>query len=133
MKLKRFEQPWRVKYRRREAGSTISTATLKQPNAYLNVNENGLYEITEVHDSQCPGTVYEDASTYEVNWIRRPFATLSERTKSVYQEHNKSSILPPICQGVSDHVDLDLTGIVPQSWYRPFSLMILYQADLLLR
>lgn len=40
----------------------------------------------------------------------RPSATLAVETEATYSSHNRSHILPPICEGIDDHVDLDLTG-----------------------
>jgi nucleoporin POM152 len=62
-------------------------------------------------DSQCPGSVIADESTYKVDWVPRPFAKLAPETEVTYSSHNRSNILPPICEGVDDHVDLDLTGM----------------------
>lgn len=61
-------------------------------------------------DSQCPGVVAPDASSYTVNWIPRPSARLLPSTIATYESHNGSYILPPICEGVNGHVDLELTG-----------------------
>lgn len=64
-------------------------------------------------DSQCPGSIIADESTYQVGWIPRPSAKLAPETEAVYVSHNRSHILPAICEGLDDHVDLDLTGIFP--------------------
>jgi nucleoporin POM152 len=62
-------------------------------------------------DSQCPGSVIVDESTYRVEWVPRPSAKLAPETVATYISHNRSHILPPICEGLDDHVDLDLTGM----------------------
>ncbi|THH13470.1 hypothetical protein EW146_g6752 [Bondarzewia mesenterica] len=105
--------PWRIKYRTLENPDYVQQATLHTPNDNLRVNEKGLYEIIEVTDSQCPGTIFADASTYKVEWVPRPSARLSQETKTLHEAFNGSFILPPICEGQSDHVDLDLTGRSP--------------------
>ncbi|KAI0347722.1 hypothetical protein BDW22DRAFT_1384582 [Trametopsis cervina] len=105
--------PWRLKYRRAEAPQRIFTETLHTPNDELRVTEKGLYEITEVSDSQCPGSVFEDSADYLVDWVPRPIAKLSPETVATFEPYNTSHILPPICEGNSDHVDLDLTGRPP--------------------
>lgn len=48
--------------------------------------------------------------TYRVNHVPRPSAKLSPEIQSTYEPYNGSHILPPICEGAHDHVDLDLTG-----------------------
>ncbi|KII93596.1 hypothetical protein PLICRDRAFT_49632 [Plicaturopsis crispa FD-325 SS-3] len=107
------EGPWHIKYRRAEAPDRILTAILKTPNDRLQVRDKGLYEILEVMDSQCPGSVIADEATYQVNWVPKPSAKLSSRTESNYEAYNGSHILPAICEGVADHVDLELSGRPP--------------------
>ncbi|KAF8078923.1 hypothetical protein FPV67DRAFT_84986 [Lyophyllum atratum] len=104
--------PWRIKYRRVE-DDKILTRTLMNPNDNLIVTQKGIYEILEVADSYCPGSIIADASTYEVKWIPRPSAKLSPQTNSIYEPHNNSHILPAVCEGTVDYVDLDLTGRPP--------------------
>jgi len=45
--------------------------------------------------------------------IARPTAKLSSKTPAVYVAHNNSHVLSTICEGVSEHVDLELTGRPP--------------------
>ncbi|KAL0951581.1 hypothetical protein HGRIS_008263 [Hohenbuehelia grisea] len=105
------EGPWRVRYQRVEDGRQLQTL-LRSPNDRLEVTQKGVYELLGVADSQCPGTVLE-SKTYKVQWIPRPFAKLSPRTLATYEPYNNSHILPPICEGLNDHVDLELTGRPP--------------------
>ncbi|KAI0660622.1 hypothetical protein C8Q70DRAFT_976905 [Cubamyces menziesii] len=107
------EGPWRVKYRRQEAPERSMTATLRSPNDELRVNAKGTYELLAVTDSQCPGTVVEGETTYRVDHVPRPSAKLSSDVQAVYERFNGSHILPAICEGLNDHVDLDLTGRPP--------------------
>ncbi|KAJ8084484.1 hypothetical protein PM082_003254 [Marasmius tenuissimus] len=108
------EGPWRVKYRHVvNDQQRTSWASLNTPNDALKVTEKGEYELLEILDSQCPGTVVADASTYKVDWVPRPVAKLSSQTKAVYEPFNNSYVLPSICEGRDDHVDLELTGRPP--------------------
>ncbi|KAF8807863.1 hypothetical protein BYT27DRAFT_7139354 [Phlegmacium glaucopus] len=106
------EGPWRIKYRQ-EGSDRIMATTLHSPNDHLRVTNKGMYEIVEVADSQCPGLVLANGSTYQVDWIPRPSAKLSPLTEATYAVHNGSHILQPICEGMNGHVDLDLTGRPP--------------------
>ncbi|KAF5388595.1 hypothetical protein D9757_004684 [Collybiopsis confluens] len=106
------ESPWKIKYRHTETGS-VSSVTLKTPNDLLYVRDKGTYEILEIADAQCPGSVIADASQYHVDWIPRPTAKLSQQTPATYEPLNGSYILPPLCEGMDDHVDLELTGRSP--------------------
>ncbi|CAK5264964.1 unnamed protein product [Mycena citricolor] len=106
--------PWRLKYRRDESGQ-LQSAMLRSANDALTVTEAGLYRILEVSDSQCPGFVEEESSTFHVNWVPRPSAKLSADTSAAarYESYNGSHILAPICENMDGHIDLDLTGRPP--------------------
>ncbi|KAI0699371.1 hypothetical protein C8T65DRAFT_581174 [Cerioporus squamosus] len=106
------EGPWRVKYRNQQT-ERVQTAKLKSPNDELRVNAKGTYELLEVSDSQCPGTVVKGDEIYQVEHVPRPAAKLSPDVQSSYERFNGSHILPAICEGMNDHVDLDLTGRPP--------------------
>ncbi|KAH9937368.1 uncharacterized protein B0H18DRAFT_970234 [Fomitopsis serialis] len=105
--------PWRVKYRHVDYPGKVLSATVSSPNGELHVMEKGVYELLEVSDSQCPGSVVLRDSTYSVDHVPRPSAKLSPEIQSTYEPYNGSHILPPICEGAHDHVDLDLTGRPP--------------------
>ncbi|KAJ7225386.1 hypothetical protein GGX14DRAFT_489278 [Mycena pura] len=106
--------PWRLKYRR-EGSDYIQSAGLNSANDYLHVTDAGLYQILDVTDSQCPGFVIAEASTFRVDWIQRPSAKLSTETAAAatYEDYNASYILASICENMEDHIDLDLTGKPP--------------------
>ncbi|KAG5722295.1 putative nucleoporin [Termitomyces sp. T112] len=106
------DAPWRLKYRHLDDNKVL-TRTLNNPNEELLVTQKGTFEILDIADSRCPGMVITEASTFEVNWVPRPSAKLSLETKSRYEPHNSSHILPPVCEGTADYVDLDLTGRPP--------------------
>ncbi|KAJ7925924.1 hypothetical protein B0H13DRAFT_1973892 [Mycena leptocephala] len=106
--------PWRLKYRRDES-DTVQSAVLNTANDYLHVVDAGVYQILDVTDSQCPGFVVAEASTFRVDWIPRPSAKLSADTAAAatYEAYNGSHILSPICENMDAHIDLDLTGRPP--------------------
>ena len=91
------------------------TAKVTSPNDELRVTEKGHYELVEVIDAQCPGTIIEGSADYLVDWVPRPSARLSPEIQTTYEPYNSSHILPPICAGLNDHVDLDLTGTLSRS------------------
>ncbi|KAF8899024.1 hypothetical protein BD779DRAFT_1431977 [Infundibulicybe gibba] len=105
--------PWRVGYRRTNFPQQVLTATLNTPNDNIQVTDDGNYELISVMDSQCPGAIVPDASTFQVDWTPRPSARLSTHTRATFEASNGSFILPPICEGTDDHVDLDLSGRPP--------------------
>jgi nucleoporin POM152 len=107
------EKPWTVTYRRLDGKGREKTAKIDSPNGSLRVAEDGVYEIVDVSDAQCAGTVIEPESKYVVEWIPRPYATLSTTTPAEYEPHNNSHILRGVCAGIDDHVELDLSGKPP--------------------
>ncbi|KAG5647752.1 hypothetical protein DXG03_008475 [Asterophora parasitica] len=96
--------PWKIKYRQ-ASDNRVITRILTSPNDNLIVAQKGVYEILDAIDA--------DASIYEVSWISRPSAKLSLHTKSIFEPHNGSHILPTVCEGTVDYVDLDLKGRPP--------------------
>ncbi|CCL98085.1 uncharacterized protein FIBRA_00079 [Fibroporia radiculosa] len=105
--------PWQLRYRRADHPDKVYGATLSSPNDELLVGKKGLYELLEVADSQCPGSVVVNDATYRVDHVPRPSARLSPEIQSTFESFNGSHILPPICEGVNDNVDLELTGRPP--------------------
>ncbi|KAH7886081.1 hypothetical protein F5I97DRAFT_1937005 [Phlebopus sp. FC_14] len=105
--------PWEVKYRRIDDRGSAQRAYLQSPNDHIHVSRRGVYELLEVSDSQCPGTIILHESQYNVYWVPRPSARLDPLLPSVFESYNRSYILPPTCQGRDDHVDLELTGRPP--------------------
>ena len=88
-----------------------STKLLRYTIDSLSSQTKLIFSFWQVTDSQCPGVVLGDGSTYKVGWIPRPSAKLSPSTEATYAAHNGSHILQPICEGMNGHVDLDLTGM----------------------
>lgn len=104
---------WTVKYRLAEKPTLVRTATISSPNGEIHVTEKGTYELVGVSDSQCSGSIISESAKYEVNWLSRPSARLSAGIEATFEPHNGSHILAPICEGLPDHVDLELTGRPP--------------------
>jgi nucleoporin POM152 len=103
--------PWKVKFRRAENPERVFTAALTTPNDHLSVKEKGLYELLSVTDSQCPGSAIPDESTYEVEWVPRPTVQLASTTPATLDPYTGSYSLPPVCESLDDHVDLELSGL----------------------
>ncbi|EGN93112.1 hypothetical protein SERLA73DRAFT_116213 [Serpula lacrymans var. lacrymans S7.3] len=116
--------PWRVKYRRTENPEHVQSVTLNSPNDYIRVTEKGTYELIDVLDSQCPGSVITGEESFIVHWVPKPSAKLLPQTTSTFDSFNRSHILPSLCQGQDDHVDLELNGTYNfMSRRPPFQIM----------
>lgn len=101
--------PWTVKYRKVTGnGGKVLEHTAKSTNDKIQVLESGVYEIVEVSDNQCPGTVDLKSSTFEVVWLSRPQIKLSETAVLVPQgdQYQKREV----CEGDIDTVEVNLIG-----------------------
>ncbi|KAI6047907.1 hypothetical protein EDC04DRAFT_2864066 [Pisolithus marmoratus] len=115
--------PWKVKYRRVDTPDLVQAVVLTSPNDYLRVKEKGTYELVEVNDIQCPGAIVPGENVYEVDWVPRPSAKLDLQMLAVFESFNRSHILPSICQGRDDYVDLELSGSFQLIGRPPFQIM----------
>jgi len=102
-----------LRYRLKSDEKKTFRATLYSANDNLRVADKGTYEIIGIDDALCPGSIISKQATYHVDWIPRPSAQLSSSTIAYFHSYNGSYILPSICEGAPDYVDLDLTGRPP--------------------
>lgn len=72
------------------------SASLSLPNDHLPVTEAGLYELLEVKDAFCAGSVVPDENTYLVEWIPRPAVEIANTTKVFYVSENETYIRPAV-------------------------------------
>ncbi|KAF8514743.1 hypothetical protein JB92DRAFT_3082946 [Gautieria morchelliformis] len=108
------DAPWLINYRRADdLQAGVTRVTLTTANEHLSVSEAGLYELLEVNDAYCPGSVITNEDKYLVEWIPRPTAHIANTTQITYIALNGTFILPGVCEGSDDHVDLDLNGSPP--------------------
>ncbi|KAF8885158.1 hypothetical protein BD779DRAFT_1471742 [Infundibulicybe gibba] len=104
--------PWRIKYRRTEAKNMNLTIAVSTNSMFIPTTDKGNYELLEVSDSFCSGTVMADSSSFRIDWVPRPSVKLSPQTFSHYVPHNGSHILQPVCEGMDDYADLNIFGQV---------------------
>ena len=106
------EAPWKVVYRNRDDASGSARAqTLQYPNDVLEVNRPGVYEIVDVHDAVCPGSVDSGASTFEVAWIPRPDIRVADN--AVIEHGGDKYVKAEVCEGSEDALELTLSGSPP--------------------
>jgi len=101
------EGPWTVSYRNRDVDATLET-TITNPNGYIPVKYQGIYEIIDVSDRQCRGSVDPDASTFQVGWEPRPDISLAV-SRSISGE-GRVFIKKDVCEGDIDGTDINLSG-----------------------
>ncbi|KAJ5463550.1 hypothetical protein N7475_008494 [Penicillium sp. IBT 31633x] len=106
------ERPWTVKYRNVDVDSAPIQKNFWDANSVLVVDKQGLYEIVEVFDAACPGTVDQSANKFEVSWIPRPQITsLDGSPIGAAKEFAKAEV----CQGDDDSLEVRLSGNPPYS------------------
>ncbi|KAI8880506.1 hypothetical protein K501DRAFT_191122 [Backusella circina FSU 941] len=104
------EGPWYVTYRNVELGDRSKvTQRFDDPNAEIQVEDIGHYELLNVEDAVCKGDVLPPQ--YIVRWIDKPTLAIAENQAhmmgtGVYER-------PAVCQGVSDAIDIQFTGRGP--------------------
>lgn len=102
------EHPWQVSYRNLEDPEQIKTATLQASNSFLDISQRGTYELVDVRDRSCPGTVDASAATFDVGWIARPELRFSETAGLVAE--GKKQVKREVCEGDVDAMELILAG-----------------------
>lgn len=106
------ESPWTVHYRRHEdSDSRTVVKTFKYANDILELTPAGMYELIDVHDASCPGSVDGSASNFEVLWIQRP--SLGVAGSGMIERVGYKYVKKEICEGDEDAVDVSLTGTPP--------------------
>lgn len=104
--------PWNIKYRMEinETGK-IMEKVAKSTNDVLRVNQNGKYEILEVSDDQCPGSIEKTSSKFEVEWFPRPYVTLADTAAITFGDGK--FVKREICEGDIDTLQVKLIGSPP--------------------
>lgn len=101
------EGPWTVTYRNQDVDADLEV-TLRNPNDVLPIKYDGVYEIVDIRDRQCRGSVDPDASVFEVGWEPRPDISLvpSHGISGEDREFSKNDV----CEGDIDGVEVNLSG-----------------------
>ena len=108
------DAPWTLQYsyRKIQGGeAAVHTARLKYANDVIKVKLPGIYEIKEIFDMTCPGTIDSSSNQFEVSWIARP--TLQVADSSVVEHIGGRPIKKPVCEDDQDAMELALTGSAP--------------------
>ncbi len=108
--------PWTIKYRNlgNPSGKVLEKSA-RSTNDMLAVTERGIYEILEVTDDQCPGTVDPTASTFEVDWFPRPQIKVADTAALI--PDGKKYRKREVCEGDIDAVEVNLIGMLLPSLY----------------
>jgi nucleoporin POM152 len=100
--------PFRVSYHNHESPDEIITRTAKANNDFITVNRQGKYEIVDVSDDQCPGTVDQQASIFEIDWVARPQIKVTDTATLLSLGERWAR--REVCEGDIDGVEVHLLG-----------------------
>ena len=103
--------PWHLSYRNREPPAEPTLVTLYERNDKIEVNRAGIYEILEMHDSGCSGTIDESANRFEVQWIPRPAIHVPQG--ATIQLEDGKYVKKDVCEGDEDATEIYFTGRAP--------------------
>lgn len=106
------EAPWTVVYQNvNNADERLIQKTLRNSNDQIEVAAEGTYQILDVHDATCPGSVDMNANQFTVRWIPRPSIQVTE---SPLIEFSKDRYVKKgICEGDEDVTEVSFTGTAP--------------------
>ena len=111
--------PWAVEYIHQGSSNSPKRVILRNQNSYIEVYEQGLYELTHVSDTSCPGTVVAAANQFKIEWIPRPTIQYLE-SSSVSLKDGKYH-KDDVCEGDQDAADVVFEGTPPfAAEYRQF-------------
>jgi nucleoporin POM152 len=99
--------PWRLEYENL-ATKEVKKENFQAANSFLDVKNDGTYQLLSVKDNVCPGLIEEKASQFEVSWVARPSLSILE-SPAVVPEGGKF-IKDPVCEGEEDSFDISLSG-----------------------
>ena len=114
------QPPWSVEYRRVGQKDALQTLSLSNGNDFLEANEQDVYELTNVKDAICPGTVEASASRFEVVWIARPTIRLADSFS--VERHGSKILKRAVCEGDQDSLEILLTGNPP--YYSKYTIKL---------
>lgn len=106
------ERPWIVKYKNTATDSPVLEKTFWQQNSILTVENEGHYELVEVLDGSCPGSIDQSGKGFDISWIPRPGITAVDGTPVGTPGR---IVRPEVCQGDEDSIELRLSGNPPYS------------------
>lgn len=104
------EAPWTLAYRNVE-DDQIHSISLRNSNDDIKVVTEGTYEIVDVRDATCPGSIDPAASQFTVRWIPRPSVQVAD--SPLIQYRNDRYVKKEVCEGDEDFTEIMFTGTPP--------------------
>ncbi|TAQ84602.1 hypothetical protein B7494_g7084 [Chlorociboria aeruginascens] len=106
------QSPFNIKYRNLDDTSgRILEKHAQSTNDVIYVDRSGNYEILDISDNQCPGTVDLTASTFSVDWLPRP--QIKPADTAVLIPEGSKFVKREVCEGDIDTIEVSLSGSPP--------------------
>ncbi|KAI9797880.1 MAG: hypothetical protein M1833_005080 [Piccolia ochrophora] len=106
------EAPFTLSYRNSDdPARTVHTRSLSYNNDFLEVDKEGTYELMDIQDAECPGSVEQLADNFEVKWIERPKIQLAQG--SMVEARDDRYVKKEVCEGDEDAIEVTLAGSPP--------------------
>lgn len=106
------QPPWTVVYQNmNDANERPIQKTLRSSNDQIEVVAEGTYQILDVHDATCPGSVDPNANQFTVRWIPRPSIRVTESPMIEFDRDRY--VKKEVCEGDEDVTEVSFTGTAP--------------------
>ena len=106
------EPPWTLSYRKSDDPSgRLIEKDLWKSNDQIDISEEGAYEIVDVRDKSCPGSVDFSAKDFSVQWTARPRINVIE--SPLIELIGGHRIKKAVCEGDEDATEVSFTGTAP--------------------
>ncbi|KAI2627533.1 hypothetical protein GGR54DRAFT_589363 [Hypoxylon sp. NC1633] len=107
------DEPFAVGYRNLNSSSDRQVHVAPHGNDFIVVKEPGTYEIIDMSDHVCPGTINPQANTFEVQWFPRPELAfmLSDAIRPADKDYK--FVKKDVCEGDVDGFEVALQGSPP--------------------
>jgi len=104
------EPPWTVTYRISDDDEKHSMS-LRNSNDHIEVTAEGIYEIVDVRDANCAGSVDPAANQFIIGWIPRPSIQITQSPLILLEGDRYTK--KEVCEGDEDVTEVGFTGTAP--------------------
>ena len=105
------ESPWHVTYVRIGENKPV-TQKINQANGAIDVLQEGTYEIKEIRDRVCPGSIDLRASKFDLTYLPRPSLHILE-SSTMKKGPNELFVKNSVCEGDQDSAEITFNGQPP--------------------
>lgn len=106
------EGPWSVSYKNLNGSGEVIKKKIDSPNGSIMVKTAGVYELVDISDDRCPGSIDPSASTFQVDWYPLPELSLVA-ADSVTRGSDNVYVKQEICEGDIDGFEVFMQGSPP--------------------